>query len=275
MENDKSGNNPVVTYENQKVRGKVFTNRKSRYGMVIDVDLCTGCGACMVACSVENNVAPGPISSNERTGITPIRVYRANNGLPYPDTQSVFFPISCQQCEHHTPCVSVCPQKAVEVDEATGIVGQIPVRCLGCRYCMTACPYHARYFNWWDPTWPGETVKTLNPDVSPRMRGVVEKCNFCFHRLQAAREKAAVEGKSEIDPRDYVPACVEACPVGAITFGDLLDESSEAAKISQDRNSFRLLENLGTGPKVYFHSEREWVRKFGKSGLVRKDSENG
>ena len=187
----------------------------------------------------------------------------------------MFIPISSQQCEHHPPCVSVCPQKAVEVDPATGIVGQVPVRCLGCRYCMAACPYHARYFNWWDPAWPTGMDEALNPDVSPRMRGVVEKCNFCFHRLQAAREKAAMEGKHNIDAADYIPACVEACPAKAMSFGDLLDGDSDVYRISKDKNSFRLLENLGTGPKVYFRSEREWVRKLGEGDVARKDGTNG
>lgn len=249
-------------------------SKKERYGMVIDLDRCTGCGACTIACAVENNVPPGPSGVNDRTGITPIMIYRADNGKDFPSSESVFFPVSCQQCEHHPPCVSVCPQNAVEVDGDTGIVGQIPVRCLGCRYCMTACPYHARYFNWWDPTWPNGMEEALNPDVSPRMRGVVEKCNFCFHRLQAARSKAALHGEKKIDPSDYVPACVEACPAKAMTFGDLLDRSSEVSRLSRDASSFRLLENLGTEPKVFYRSEREWVRKLaGNAVLTAKEGE--
>ncbi len=248
---------------------------KTKYGMVIDVDRCTGCGACMVACAIENNVPPGSPEANERTGITLLRVNEASNGLPFPDSKSVYFPISCQQCGHETPCVLVCPQKAVEVDPETGIVGQIPVRCLGCRYCMVACPYHARYFNWRDPSWPDGMKDALNPDVSPRTRGVVEKCNFCFHRLQSARAKAALEGRDEIDPADYVPACVEACPAKAITFGNLLDKESEVHDLSKDACSFRLLENLGTEPKVFYRSGREWVRKLGKEGEVRAERANG
>jgi molybdopterin-containing oxidoreductase family iron-sulfur binding subunit len=117
--------------------------------------------------------------------------------------------------------------------------------------------------------------KTLNPDVSPRMRGVVEKCNFCFHRLQAARTKVAIESKKAIDPSDYVPACVEACPTGAMAFGDLLNENSEVSRFARDKNSFRLLENLGTGPKVYYLSEQEWVRELAKSDITNKESFNG
>ena len=138
--------------------------------------------------------------------------FRIDNGAEGAERRSAFVPVLCQHCGKDTPCVSVCPQQAVDVDPATGIVGQMPERCLGCRYCMAACPYHARYFNWWDPAWPAGMEKTLNPDVSPRMRGVVEKCNFCHGRWHAAKAKAAADGKSKSTCRDYIPACVEACP---------------------------------------------------------------
>jgi molybdopterin-containing oxidoreductase family iron-sulfur binding subunit len=235
------------------------TTRRSRYGMVIDVDRCNGCGACMIACAVENNVPPPNPAATDRTGITWIRVYRLENGKAFPESRSVFIPVLCQQCGHETPCASVCPQQAVELDPSTGVVGQIPERCLGCRYCMAACPYHARYFNWWDPVWPAGMEKTLNPDVSPRMRGVVEKCNFCHGRWHAAKQKAAAAGKREIDPADYVPACAEACPTGAIHFGDLADDNSEVAGLTKSENAFRLLEQLGTDPKVHYRSRRDWV----------------
>jgi len=227
--------------------------------MVIDLDRCNGCGNCSLACAVENNISPAPKKANDRTGITWMRVYKVENDLPFPENRAVYLPLTCQQCDHHTPCESVCPQKAVEYDTESGIVAQIPVRCLGCRYCMTACPYHARYFNWWDPEWPKGMETTLNPDVSTRMRGVVEKCNFCHGRLQAARAKAAVEGRREITDAEYVPACAEACPTKAIHFGNLTDTNSEFSKLAKDHNSFRLLEPLGTEPKVYFHSKQSWV----------------
>jgi molybdopterin-containing oxidoreductase family iron-sulfur binding subunit len=163
----------------------------ARYGMVVDLDKCNGCGACAVACAVENNVPPAAERANERNGITWLRVHRLE---AKGEARAAFLPMMCQHCGDKTPCVSVCPQNAVEVDPASGIVAQIPVRCLGCRYCMAACPYHARSFNWWDPDWPGRLTETLNPDVSTRTRGVVEKCTFCSHRLQAAQDAQAAAG---------------------------------------------------------------------------------
>ena len=241
--------------------------KNHRYGMVIDLDRCTGCGACMVACAVENNVPPGDPAANERTGISWLRVYRMNDGKPLPETRTAFVPVPCQQCGVSTPCLSVCPQNAVDVDQSSGIVGQIPVRCLGCRYCMAACPYHARSFNWWDPVWPAEMRGSLNPDVSTRTRGVVEKCNFCFHRLQAARAKAAAEGRLDEGPEAYQPACVEACPAAAIVFGDLDDPGSAVSKAAAGEGTFRLLEKLGTDPKVVYRSGRAWVRDAAAAGL--------
>jgi len=246
--------------------------KNRRYGMVIDLDRCTGCGACMIACASENNV-PVNAAATPRTGITPMRVQPISNNQDGPGRREAFIPLMCMQCEHETPCVSVCPQQAVEVDRATGIVTQMPQRCLGCRYCMTACPYHARYFNWWDPQWPAGMEVTLNPGVAVRMRGVVEKCNLCHSRLHAAEDKAALEKQRA---GDYLPACVEACPTQAITFGDLADPESKVAKAAHAPGSFRLLEKLGTEPKVYYRSDREWVRALaGTPATTTKEVQHG
>ncbi|MBU1702578.1 MAG: 4Fe-4S dicluster domain-containing protein [Candidatus Eisenbacteria bacterium] len=240
--------------------------------MVIDLDRCTGCGACMVACAVENNLPTPPVEAQDNRGLTWLRVYQCGNGRTFPDFKTVFIPVPCMQCDH-APCIHVCPVTAVDYDTETGIVGQIPERCMGCRYCMAACPYHARTFNWWDPVWPKGMEKSLNPDVSPRMRGTAEKCNFCHGRLHRAREKAASEGRRDLNPGEYIPACVEACPTRAIHFGDLQDSEDPVAKLSKSPHAFRLLESLRTFPKVFYLSRQDWVKDVGKSRLemLRKD----
>jgi molybdopterin-containing oxidoreductase family iron-sulfur binding subunit len=225
----------------------------------------------MVACAIENNVAPGHDGVNDRTGATWMRVHEVGRG-DFPNPESVFIPMMCMQCEQEAPCVSVCPQNAVEVDPETGIVGQIPERCLGCRYCMAACPYHARSFNWWDPKWPEGSETALNPSVSPRMRGVVEKCNFCHGRLHEAREKAAAEGR-EVAEADYQPACVEQCPVNAIVFGDLADPGSAVSQLAAHPTAFRFLSRLNTQPKVFYLSDRSWVRALGDREAARATKE--
>jgi molybdopterin-containing oxidoreductase family iron-sulfur binding subunit len=142
---------------------------------------------------------------------------------------------------------------------------------------MGACPYHARYFNWWDPIWPEGMKEYLSPNVSPRMRGVVEKCSFCFHRYQLAMDKAYHEGRKELEEHEYQSSCTQACPAGAITFGDLNNPDHQVHKIARPdsehggkpsaTNVFRLLERLGTNPKVYYMSSREWVRRLGDNYL--------
>ncbi|MDP3286408.1 MAG: menaquinone reductase iron-sulfur cluster-binding subunit QrcC [Desulfobacterales bacterium] len=243
-----------------------------KFGMVIDLDKCTGCGACMVACMAENNVPFKEDESKKLDSITWLRVYKLTNGKPFPDADICYLPRPCQHCggkgEHgHSPCVSVCPATATDYSKETGIVSQIYTRCFGCRYCMAACPYHARYFNWWDPVWPDGMEKYLSPNVSVRMRGIVEKCSFCFHRYQLAKDKAYFEGRREIEENEYQTACTQACPAGAIVFGDLNNPGHAVYELKKSGNAFRLLERLQTNPKVYYLSGREWVRRAGDNYL--------
>ncbi len=241
---------------------------KIKWGMAIDLDKCTGCGACMVACQAENNVAPVPDASNKLKTLNWLVVYELSNKKPFPDHDVAYLPRPCQQCGY-PPCVSVCPVIATDKNEEGGIVSQVTPRCLGCRYCMAACPYHARYFNWYDPIWPEGMDKTLTPDVSVRPRGVVEKCSFCHHRLMAARDLARVEERDPDDLPDgaYVTSCAEACPNGAIVFGDLLNPDHAVYELSRSKYAFRLLERLGAQPQVYYLSRRQWVRRLGDNYL--------
>jgi len=237
-----------------------------RFGMVIDLDRCTGCGTCVVACATENNITVRADESDKEKSISWMQLYMITNGKPFPYTQVSYFPRPCMHCDHHTPCVSVCPPTATRMDPNTGIVSQIYTRCIGCRYCQAACPYHARYFNWWDgyrlaQPFPKGMERGLSPEVSVRMRGVVEKCTFCHHRFMRAKTKAYAEGRREIGEMEYQTACAEICPVQAITFGDLNNPEHKVYELSRSPYAFRLLERLGTEPKVYYLSKRSWVRE--------------
>ena len=252
--------------------------KAKKFGMVIDLDKCTGCGSCMVACMAENNVPFREDETDKLLSVAWMRVYKLTNGKPFPDADICYLPRPCQHCEGHhghSPCVSVCPATATDYDTHTGIVSQIYTRCFGCRYCMAACPYHVRLFNWYDPVWPDGMEQSLNPDVSVRMRGVVEKCSFCIQRYQLAKDRAYMEGKEDIEENDYQTACTQACPADAITFGDLNNPHHKVYQLAQpdhhnggksrNKNVFRLLERLGTNPKVYYKSSREWVRKLSEN----------
>ena len=221
------------------------------WGMVIDLDRCTGCQACVMACKAENNVAAvGAKEAARGRIISWMQVLTEES-----EERTRFLPRPCLQCDD-PPCIKVCPVYAT-YRNPEGIVAQIYARCIGCRFCMAACPYNAKYFNWlrYQREAPGQ-----NPDVSVRPKGVVEKCTFCHHRLQKARERARAE-RRDLAPGEYVPACAETCPSRAIVFGDLSDHGSEVARLARSPRAFRLGEDLGTKPKVIYLSETEGHRR--------------
>jgi len=223
-----------------------------RWGMVIDLNKCTGCGECAAACKVENNVAiVGPEESDQGRTMLWMDILTTYEG-EYPHVKVRHMPRLCMHCDN-PPCIKVCPVRATYLNDE-GIVTQIFPQCIGCRYCQAACPYTVKSFNWYKPEWPEEMVVALNPDVSVRPDGVVEKCTFCIHRLQKAKEQAAAEERP-MNETDYIPACVESCPTNAISFGDLDNPKSEVNRLRRSPRAFQELEDLGTEPKVYYLSE--------------------
>ncbi|MFQ5528020.1 MAG: 4Fe-4S dicluster domain-containing protein [Thermoanaerobaculia bacterium] len=226
----------------------------ARWGMAIDIDRCSGCGNCMAACHQENNLAAvGPEQTEVDRAFHWIRLLREVSG-PASHADVRYQPVLCVQCDD-PPCVRVCPVHATYLSDE-GIVGQIYSRCIGCRYCMAACPYNAKVFNWYQPEWPGELVQKANPDVSLRSHGVVEKCTFCHHRINQARERARAEDR-EIRDGEVTPACAESCPAEAIVFGDLDDPESRVSRLARSPRAFRPHEDLGTKPKVFYLEEQE------------------
>ena len=224
----------------------------SSWGMVIDLDKCTGCQACSAACRAENNLpAAGPQEAGLGRAIFWQEVISEEMTGHYPFVDKQFIPRPCMHCEE-PPCLPVCPVGATYQTE-DGLVLVDYGRCVGCRYCVTACPYDVRYFNWYAPEYPAPHDQALNPDVPPRPKGVAEKCTFCVHRLLELQASAADEGR-EISDAELVllPACNQACPASARYFGDLEDPNSSVARLAHDLRAYELLEDMGTRPKVYY-----------------------
>lgn len=240
----------------------------TRWAMVIDLDKCVACQGCSIACRQENNT---PVVAPEQAKMG--RAIRWNDVYPfpindpeaageYPNATTRYTTRPCMHCDN-APCIKVCPVQATYRDE-DGLVRQDYNRCIGCRFCTVACPYGVRYFNWEEPHWGPELARQLNPDrvsvngslegPAVRPKGVVEKCTFCVHRLQKARAGAEAEGR-ELRAEDYRPACVETCTASARFFGDLDDPNSSVSRLAHDPRAFRLLDDLGTHPKVIYLRE--------------------
>ena len=229
----------------------------AKWGMVIDLDKCVGCQACSIACKSENNVPFGsPDQQRSRTDTFWHKVIAASRG-EFPTANVEMIPMPCMHCEHPS-CVTACPAKATYKRE-DGIVMQNFRRCIGCKYCMIACPYGVRNFNYREqeeeeyqrPDLPADLGLDNKDDIGPwpfphRTHGVVEKCTFCFHRI----DRGLKEGKKI--GVEVVPACVEACPTEARFFGDLDDPESPVSVQLASRDSFKLKEATGTEPKVFY-----------------------
>jgi molybdopterin-containing oxidoreductase family iron-sulfur binding subunit len=218
--------------------------------MVIDLDLCTACQACVVACHAENSVATvGEEEASKGRSMHWIRIERYWRGEGS-HLKADFMPLLCQQCQT-APCEPVCPLYATVHDETENINIQVYNRCAGIRYCGVNCPYKVRMFNWFNPYLPEPLNEQLNPDVTVRTRGIMEKCNFCVQRIRRAREEAKAAGL----PGDKIavqPACVQTCPTDALIFGDLNDPESRVSQLARSSRARILLEELGTEPSVFY-----------------------
>ncbi len=225
-----------------------------RWGMGIDLNSCTGCGACMVACQAENNV---PVVGRDQVRVSRqmhwLRIDRYYSGTPEnPDV--IFQPMLCQHCEN-APCETVCPVLATVHDDE-GLNVQVYNRCVGTRYCQNNCPYKVRRFNFFDhwKSYEGPMNMVWNPDVTVRSRGIMEKCTFCVQRIRDAKEHAKDAGERVKDGA-FQTACQQTCPSNAIVFGDLNDPESRVAKMAKTPQAFRVLEVLNTRPAISYTSK--------------------
>ncbi len=219
------------------------------YAIVIDVDRCNGCEACVVSCYAENNLpVVGEQGCEDNRVFNWLRIERYIEG-EYPDVKVKFIPVMCQQCDA-APCEIGCPVYATYHNQ-DGLNVQVYNRCVGTFTCATYCPYDVRRFNWFSYKWDKPLDEQLNPDVTVREMGVMEKCTFCIQRIRGVNDKAK-DGKRKVKDGEIQTACAQSCPTGAITFGDLMDPESKVSKLAASKRGYKLFENLETKPSVIY-----------------------
>ncbi len=225
-------------------------HKEYQWAMAIDLQRCIGCSACTAACYIENNIPLVGEKEHVRG-----REMSWLHIEPFYDEEghTEFIPMLCQHC-HYAPCEPVCPVFA-SYHNPEGLNIQVYNRCVGTRYCANNCPYKVRRFNWFDHKREKPLNKMLNPDLSVRSKGIMEKCTFCIQRIRAARDTAK-DNSRKIRDGEVVTACAQSCPTEAIVFGNLLDKESRVYKLAHSDRAYRVFENLGTEPSVYYLSRR-------------------
>jgi molybdopterin-containing oxidoreductase family iron-sulfur binding subunit len=252
----------------QRTNLGIYGKDNPKWELAIDLSRCTGCSACVTACYAENSIPvvgeSQVVRSREMAWIRIERYYDGfaggENDLPTgTDFEVRQTPMLCQQCAN-APCEPVCPVYAA-YHTPDGLNGQIYNRCVGTRYCANNCPYKVRYFNWWDYgnpaseqySFPGTLSWQLNPDITVRTKGVMEKCTFCVQRIRFAQNDARVRGRT-LQDGDITTACAQTCPAGAITFGNARDPESRVSRTKQDERGYHVFQQLNTQPGVTYLS---------------------
>ncbi|BBO91436.1 molybdopterin dinucleotide binding domain-containing protein [Desulfosarcina ovata] len=219
-----------------------------RWAMIVDVDRCIGCSACVAACYAENNIGiVGEQRIIEGREMAWLQIQRYHD--PADMARMTFLPMMCQHCDN-APCEAVCPVYAPHHSKE-GLNNQIYNRCIGTRFCAQNCPYKVRRFNWFDWKWPEPLNMQLNPWVTVRSKGVMEKCSFCVQRIKRAHNAAKNE-KRAIRDGEVVPACAQTCPTGALTFGSLMDPDSRVSRMIKDPRAYQVMGYLNTKPAVIY-----------------------
>ena len=223
-----------------------------RWGMAISLDACTGCNACVTACAAENNLPfVGPERVEKSRFMTWIRIERYFEEKPGGGVETHHLPMLCQHCGA-APCEPVCPVYAT-YHNPDGLNVQVYNRCVGTRYCSNNCPYKVRYFNWFEYEWPEPLNWGLNPDVTAREKGVMEKCTFCVQRINAAKIAVKDQGADAVIPEGmFQTACQQTCPTDAIVFGNLKDPASRVARLAGGPLAYSALEILNTRPANFY-----------------------
>lgn len=216
------------------------------WGLAIDLNKCTGCSSCVIGCQVENNVpVVGRDEVQRRREMHWIRIDRYYSG-DEKNVVVIYQPMMCQHCDHAS-CEAVCPVLAT-VHSSEGLNQQVYNRCVGTRYCANNCAFKVRRFNWFDYAHEDELANmALNPDITIRSRGIMEKCSLCIHRIQEAKSEAKRKNV-ELSDGDIVPACMQSCPAGAIVFGDLNDSESRINSLTKNNRHYHLLEEMNFRP---------------------------